>query len=69
MKVVLIGIGCSAHSGIGRALSSMVYGIPVPDPATFAGVVAALAIIEFTACFIPARRAAKVDPRVALRCE
>src|SRR5260370_14962595 len=69
MKVVLIGIGLIGALGVGRALSSMVYGIPVPDPATFAGVVVALTIIAFTACFIPARRAAKVDPIVSLRCE
>jgi hypothetical protein len=60
MKVVLtgIGIGTLGALGVGQALSRMVYGIPVRDPATFAGVVVALTIIAFTACFIPARRAA-----------
>jgi putative ABC transport system permease protein len=71
MKVGLIGIGIGLLGAlaVGRALSSIVYGVPVRDPATFAGVAVALTIIALAACFIPARRAAKVDPMVALRYE
>jgi putative ABC transport system permease protein len=71
MKVGLIGIGIGLLGAlaVGRALSSIVYGVPVRDPATFAGVALALTVIALAACFIPARRAAKVDPMVALRYE
>ena len=71
MKVGLIGIGIGLLGalGLGRALCSIVYGVPVRDPATFAGVALALAIVALAACIIPAHRASKVDPMVALRCE
>ena len=71
MKVALIGIcaGLLSALAVGRVLSSIVYGVPVRDPATFGGVAAALTLIALAACFIPARRAARVDPMVALRYE
>ena len=71
MKVGLIGIGVGLVGAAvaAKALSTLVYGVPVRDPATFAGVALALVTIALAACFIPARRAAKVDPMVALRYE
>jgi putative ABC transport system permease protein len=71
MKVALIGIsaGLLGALAVGRAVSSLVYGVAVHDPSTFAGVAVVLTVIAFAACFVPARRAAKVDPMVALRCE
>jgi len=71
MKVGVIGVGlgllCSV--AVSRALSSLVYGVPVRDPRTYAFVAIALTVIALLACLIPARRAAKVDPMVALRYE
>jgi putative ABC transport system permease protein len=71
MKVALIGIcaGLLGALAIGRAISSLVYGVAVDDPSTFAAVAVVLTVIAFAACFLPARRAAKVDPMVALRYE
>ncbi len=71
MQVGLIGIAVGLGGALlaGRALSTIVYGVPVRDPATFAAVATALIVVVLAACFFPARRAAKVDPMVALRYE
>jgi putative ABC transport system permease protein len=50
-------------------VSSLVFGVPVRDPATFSIVAVVLTAVAFAACIIPARRAARVDPMVALREE
>ena len=69
MKLGLMGIGAGIFLAlaIARVMSSLVYGVPVRDPAVFGGVSLALATVALAACVIPARRAAKVDPIRALR--
>jgi putative ABC transport system permease protein len=71
LRTVLIGIaiGFAAALAITRALQSLLFGVTAADPVTFAAVIALLVITALLACYIPARRAAKVDPIVALRCE
>ena len=71
MKLALIGIGIGLLGGLalGRAVSSLVFGVRVRDPLTFTGVAVALAGVALAACAIPALRASRVDPIVALRYE
>jgi putative ABC transport system permease protein len=71
MKVGFIGISLGLLGAVAtsRAMSSIVYGVSLGDPAIFLAVASMLSTVALAACFIPARRAAKVDPMVALRYE
>jgi putative ABC transport system permease protein len=71
MRVVLLGlvIGLAGGLALGRTVQSLVYGVGVRDPKIYLVVAAILTAVALAACSIPARRAAGVDPMVALREE
>ena len=62
-----VAIGVAGAWALTRFLSGMLFGVSATDPATFAALSALLLAVAFLACYIPARRAARVDPMVALR--
>jgi len=70
-KLVISGLaaGLTGSFVLARFLQSEVFQVPVTDPASISGVVILLSTVALVACFLPARRAARLDPMVALRHE
>jgi putative ABC transport system permease protein len=71
LTLALLGValGVAASLALTRLMKTLLFGVSTTDPLTFGSVALLLAFVALLACWIPARRATKVDPMIALRCE
>jgi putative ABC transport system permease protein len=67
MAVIGIGLGVTVALGLARLITSLLFQVSATDPPTFSVVPVVLVVVALLACYIPARRATRVDPLVALR--
>ena len=69
MTAIGTAVGLAAAFGVTRVMSSLLFGVSAADPITFALIPLLLLAVAAWACYVPARRATRVDPIIALRCE
>ena len=66
LTIAAVAVGWGAAFGLGRAVRSVLFDVTPADPAALVGAAALLVLVSLAACYIPARRASRVDPAVAL---
>jgi putative ABC transport system permease protein len=69
LTLVGIGVGLAGALALSRVMTGLLYGVTASDPVTFAAIVVVLGVVSLIACYIPARRATRVDPLIALKYE